>query len=72
MNALMSVAQFSTTLNEYRCYHIYMRKHTISLINALNGIWTAITTQSNIRIHFIIGSLVILPQLTLNYHGRNH
>lgn len=37
-----------------------MRKHTISFINAFKGIWTAIVTQSNIRIHFVIGSLVLL------------
>jgi diacylglycerol kinase len=37
-----------------------MRKHTISFINASKGIWTAITTQSNLRIHFLAGSLVLL------------
>lgn len=37
-----------------------MRKHTISFINAFKGIWTATSTQSNIRIHFVIGSLVLL------------
>lgn len=37
-----------------------MRKHTISFINAFKGIWTAIVTQSNLRVHFIIGSLVLL------------
>lgn len=36
-----------------------MKKHTISLINAARGIWTAIITQANIRIHFIIGSIVL-------------
>ena len=32
--------------------------HTISFQNAFRGIWTALTTQLNIRIHFLIGSLV--------------
>lgn len=36
-----------------------MSKHTISFRNAFRGIWTAISTQSNIRIHFAIASLVI-------------
>jgi len=36
-----------------------MKKHTISFINAFKGIWTAITTQFNIRIHFVIGSIVL-------------
>jgi diacylglycerol kinase len=36
-----------------------MRKHTISFINAFKGIWTALITQSNIRIHFVIGSVVL-------------
>lgn len=36
-----------------------MLKHTISFKNAFAGIWTAVTTQANIRIHFIIGSLVL-------------
>lgn len=36
-----------------------MKKHTISFINAAKGIWTAIITQPNIRIHFVIGSLVL-------------
>lgn len=36
-----------------------MKKHTISLMNAFKGIWTAIITQSNIRIHVFFGSLVI-------------
>lgn len=37
-----------------------MRKHTISFINAFKGIWTAVITQPNLRIHFVIGSLVLL------------
>ena len=35
-----------------------MLRHTISFQNAFRGIWTALTTQLNIRIHFLIGSLV--------------
>jgi undecaprenol kinase len=36
-----------------------MLKHTISFKNAFAGIWTAITTQSNLRIHFLVASIVI-------------
>jgi len=36
-----------------------MQKHSISFLNAFTGIWTAVVTQSNIRIHFIIGSIVM-------------
>jgi diacylglycerol kinase len=36
-----------------------MLKHTISFQNAFKGIWTAITTQTNLRIHFLIASLII-------------
>lgn len=42
-----------------------MKKHTISFINAFKGIWTAITTQSNIRIHFVIGSVVLFAGVYL-------
>lgn len=42
-----------------------MKKHTISFINAFKGIWTAIITQANIRIHFVVGSLVILASVYL-------
>ena len=42
-----------------------MSKHTISFKNAFIGIWTAITTQANIRIHFIIASLVMLAAVYL-------
>lgn len=42
-----------------------MKKHTISFINAFKGIWTAIITQSNLRIHFVIGSLVIFASIYL-------
>lgn len=42
---------------------IFMKKHTISFINAFKGIWMAIITQANIRIHFIIGSLVIFASV---------
>ncbi len=37
-----------------------MLKHTISFQNAFRGIWTAVNTQTNIRIHFLIGSLVLI------------
>ncbi len=36
-----------------------MLKHTISFKNAINGIWTAVTTQTNLRIHFLIASIII-------------
>lgn len=36
-----------------------MLKHTISFQNAFRGIWTAVSTQANIRIHVIVGSIVI-------------
>jgi len=36
-----------------------MHKHTISFLNAFRGIWTAITTQLNVRIHIFVGSLVL-------------
>lgn len=42
-----------------------MRKHTISFINAFKGIWTAVITQANIRIHFIAGSLILLAGVYL-------
>lgn len=42
-----------------------MHKHTISFQNAFRGIWTAIVTQANIRIHFLIGSLVLLVAVYL-------
>lgn len=42
-----------------------MQKHTISFQNAFHGIWTAISTQANIRIHFVVASLVILSAVYL-------
>jgi diacylglycerol kinase len=42
-----------------QCYHQDMLKHTISFQNAFQGIWTAITTQANIRIHFLVASIII-------------
>jgi len=35
-----------------------MLKHTISFKNAFIGIWTAITTQNNLRIHFVIALII--------------
>ncbi len=37
-----------------------MHRHTISFRNAFHGIWTAISTQANLRIHFVIASFVFL------------
>lgn len=42
-----------------------MPKHTISFQNAFIGIWTAISTQANIRIHFLLGSLVVFASAYL-------
>lgn len=36
-----------------------MLKHTISFQNAGRGIWTAVTTQLNLRIHFLLGSVAL-------------
>lgn len=37
-----------------------MLRHTISFRYAFTGIWTALTTQLNLRLHFLVGSLVLL------------
>lgn len=42
-----------------------MRKHRISFLNAFRGINSAIITQPNLRIHFIIATLVILASVYL-------
>lgn len=42
-----------------------MLKHTISFKNAFIGIWTAITTQTNLRIHFVIASFVLITAVYL-------
>lgn len=42
-----------------------MTKHTISFQNALRGIWTAVSTQTNIRIHFAVASVVIFAGVYL-------
>ncbi len=36
-----------------------MLKHTISIRHAFKGIWVAVTTQTNLRIHFLIASVVV-------------
>lgn len=43
-----------------------MQRHTISFKHAFEGIWTALTTQTNIRIHFLIGSLVLIAAVYLS------
>lgn len=40
-------------------------KHTISFVHAFQGIWTALVTQANIRVHFIVGSLVLFLSVYL-------
>lgn len=42
-----------------------MHKHAISFKNAATGIWVAITTQANIRIHLLIGSMVLISAVYL-------
>ncbi len=36
-----------------------MFAHTISFRNAFRGIWTALVTQPNLRIHFLLGSATL-------------
>lgn len=36
-----------------------MLRHTISFQYAFAGIWTALTSQLNLRLHFLLGSLVL-------------
>jgi len=55
----------SFKLNYLLCYDLAMRKHRISFLNAFKGIYTAITTQPNLRIHFIIATLVLLTSVYL-------
>ncbi|MFH1244809.1 MAG: diacylglycerol kinase family protein [bacterium] len=38
-------------------------RHTISFQHALAGIWTALTSQLNLRIHFLVGSIVLLTSV---------
>lgn len=40
-----------------------MLHHTISFKYAFTGIWTALTTQLNLRIHFVVGSIVLLSSV---------
>ena len=43
-----------------------MHKHAISFRHAFAGIWLAITSQANIRIHVFVGSIVLLFATYLN------
>jgi diacylglycerol kinase (ATP) len=43
-----------------------MHKHAISFKHAGQGIWTAIQTQTNLRIHFIAAAIIFL--LSVFYH----
>lgn len=43
-----------------------MHKHAISFKHAFRGIWTAIVTQTNLRIHFIAAAIIFL--LSVYYH----
>ena len=46
-------------------------RHTISFHNAFAGIWTAVTTQNNLRIHFLLGSLVLFAAAYLRLSIEN-
>ncbi len=37
-----------------------MKKHTISFRHAFSGLWVALISQLNLRIHVILGSMAIL------------
>lgn len=43
-----------------------MYQHTISFRNAFRGIWTALTSQINIRLHFVSGSVVLFLAVYLH------
>lgn len=42
-----------------------MYRHTISFRHALSGIYTALLTQPNLRVHLLIGSLVLFAAVAL-------
>lgn len=42
-----------------------MHKHAISFKHAFRGIWTAVQTQTNIRIHIVAGALIFLLSVFL-------
>jgi diacylglycerol kinase len=42
-----------------------IHKHKLSFAHAFNGVWVALTTQVNIRIHFLVGSMVIFLSVYL-------
>lgn len=46
-------------------YTKLMLRHAISFKHAFAGIWTAVTTQLNLRIHFAIGSVVLILAVLL-------
>jgi diacylglycerol kinase len=48
-----------------------LKTHTISFINAFKGIWTALITQANIRIHFVIGSVVLFLSVYLQISSEH-
>lgn len=66
MSASMSACAICPPTSNVRDNIMLMKNHTISLINAFKGIWVAILTQANIRIHFVIGSLVIFAAVYLH------
>lgn len=45
---------------------MYIHKHKISFVHAFSGIWIALTTQVNIRIHFLVGSIVLFLSVYLS------
>src|SRR3989339_310764 len=60
MKILMSVLAVSLPKLHATSYTNTMRPHSISFFYAFRGIWTALTTQLNLRLHFLIGSLVLI------------
>jgi diacylglycerol kinase len=43
-----------------------MKGHSISFFNAFQGIWVAVTTQLNIRLHVLAAAVVVI--LSVTYH----
>lgn len=43
-----------------------IKRHTISIKNAVRGFWWAITTQPNFKIHFILSAIAIILGMILH------
>lgn len=46
-----------------------MRKHTISFVNAWNGIKSALTTQANLKIHSLAAILAVAAGIYFNINA---